>query len=290
MARLKIEALGGGGQVAITLIDTSFGIPADAVSSQYKGNVKKLVDSFNSEIMKEMDLIGARIQRRMRVEIGVYIKGKRKAATMKFWESIFKEVTLSGNKVILRVGSNHPWAKAILLGQGTAPSYISKLAEGEGGIRASEYQASGDMSANLREWMRKKSVQFHYWYVGPKVGRKLKRSGTSRTLFLLTRSIRRQGVLPSQRMYQKAPLPEYSFNTKDAIRTKAFEEGSLSFKQKKITKYKYLWKDRPRKKDYYGFRSSVPSILKQVMLDLNDEIEKRIRNIEFKYTEKGLRI
>ena len=252
------------GRVRIKLFDLDKGSTAE-ILSDYSGNVRDLMRQYNKAAYSELQKIGDELKQKLKLEIGVYINGKNKVATKKFHQSIYSRVTQdNNNRVVLRVGSAHPWVDSILRGQG-------KLGIAPADEKA-EY-APGEFSSfkqNMKTWISKKHLAFYYWYEGPKVGRKLKRMDKSRTLFLLMRSVGRisgfekfhQGVLPSNRMYQKAPLPTITRSNGNVTSTR-----------------------RPSKKEYYHHRSSQ-IMLKQTFDSMIPEIRERINKVKNSFGDK----
>jgi len=243
------------GTVRVKLFDTDKGSP-EQILSDYTDNVDEVMRLYNKAIYAELLLIGDKLKSKLKLEIGVYINGRNKVATKRFYNSIYRKVDMdNSNRAVLSVGSIHPWWGSILRGQGK----LGKPADP--GI---VYPAGGfsDLEQSMKTWMSKKRIAFYYWYEGPKVGRKLKRMDKSRTLFLLMRSITRDGVLPSNRMYQKTSLPTVTQSNGNITSTR-----------------------RPSKKEYYHHRSARV-MLKQTFTDMQPEIRRRITNIQDSFSGK----
>jgi len=243
------------GRVRIKLFDLDKGSTAE-ILSDYSGNVRDLMRQYNKAAYSELQQIGDKLKQKFKLEIGVYINGKNKVATKKFYNSIYREVTIdNNNRAVLRVSSTHPWWGSILRGQG-------KL--GKSADPSLVYPAGGfsGLEQNMKTWISKKHLAFYYWYEGPKVGRKLKRMDKSRTLFLLMRSITRDGVLPSNRMYQKASLPTITRSNGNVTST-----------------------CRPSKKEYYHHRSSQ-IMLKHTFDSMIPEIRERINKVKESFGDK----
>ena len=251
------------GRVRIKLFDLDKGSTAE-ILSDYSGNVRDLMRQYNKAAYSELQKIGDELKQKLKLEIGVYINGKNKVATKKFFNSIYRRVNIdTNNRVVLQVGSKHPWIGSILRGQGKVGLAPDKeIQYPPGGFSALEQ--------NMKTWISKKHIAFYYWYEGPKVGRKLKRMDKSRTLFLLMRSIGKtpgwekfhQGVLPSNRMYQKTSLPTITRSNGNVTSTR-----------------------RPSKREYYHHRSGQ-IMLKHTFDSMIPEIRERINKVKESFGDK----
>ena len=231
--------------------------------SLYPGRVDRLMKEYNKAVRNELLSIGDDLKQKFMLEIGTYVNGKNKIATKKFYNSIYRKVTSDDfNRVVLEVGSHHPYAGAILRGQGALGKPNPSLVYPSGG--------ESGLEQRMKTWISKKHIAFYYWYEGPKVGRKLKRMDKSRTLFLLMRSVGKlsgfekyhQGVLPSNRMYQKTSLP------------------SISRNNGVITSIR-----RPSKSEYYSHRGNRV-LLENIFYGMIPEIRQRITELKGSFSSR----